>query len=218
MSSIDLGPEELMGALLEAEGGAIFTTGIILLIMIMLSVLAPLLVVGYFLFSFGLFTMAKKRNIENAWVAFIPFGQFYILGKLVAPLRFGETEVPNPPIVLLIAVLASFALNFIPLIGQLIALAVFVLVMFALYRLYEMYSKNALLYTILSVIGLFPIFVFILRNNKAKGRKKEEKTEKEIEKELIALRKREEEDEEAEEDELDDFDEEGDEDDDEKKE
>ncbi len=226
----DFNPEELMAGyadLMEqaaaVHGETLFTAGMFALAgMIMFFVLAPLFIAGYVLLSIGLFTMAKKRNIENAWIAFVPFGQFYILGKLVAPLKFGETEVPNPPIVLLVAVLASFVLNFIPLIGQLIALAVFVLVLFALYRLYEMYSKNALLYTILSVIGLFPLFVFILRNKNiedVKEEKKEDKKENEATKEeKNDVDDVEKEEEDVIEEELDDFEEEEDEDDDEKKE
>ncbi len=216
----DFNPEELMAEyadLMEQaaaiQGETLFAASAFALMgVVMLFVLIPLFIAGYVLLSIGLFTMAKKRNIENAWIAFVPFGQLYILGKLVTPLKLGETEVPNPPITLLLAVVASVVLGFIPLIGQLISLAVFVLVLFALYRLYEMYSKSALLYTILSVIGLSPIFVFILRNNKLRGKgddDEEEETEGvkddvkvEVEEKVV------EEVVEVKEDELDDFDDE----------
>ncbi len=184
----EFNPEELMRQqteLMEQFGTmpaeAVVMSGLFALFgVVMLFVLVPLFIAAYILLSIGLFTMAKKRNVENAWIAFIPiFGHLYMLGKLVTPLKFGETEIPNPPIFLLVGAIVSIVLNFIPLIGQLISLAFFVLVLFAFYRLYEMYSENALLYTILSVIGLSPIFVFILRNKDVKGKKKEEKKEEE---------------------------------------
>ena len=36
--------------------------------------------VGYVLLAFGLYTVAKRRGVRNPWLAWIPFGQSWMLG------------------------------------------------------------------------------------------------------------------------------------------
>jgi len=40
-------------------------------------------VAAYVLASLGLMKLAENRRIENPWLAWIPFGNLFILGKLV---------------------------------------------------------------------------------------------------------------------------------------
>jgi hypothetical protein len=48
----------------------------------------------YLLMAWSLYVMASKRNIEYAWLAFIPFANYYILGKLVGDVSVGTYPVP----------------------------------------------------------------------------------------------------------------------------
>lgn len=38
--------------------------------------------IAYLYFAFALFTIANKTNTANAWLAFIPFGNIYIMTKI----------------------------------------------------------------------------------------------------------------------------------------
>lgn len=119
----------------------------------------------YLAFAFGLMTIAKRRGIDNAFLAFIPFAQLYILGQVIRELKIFSYDVPQPELVLPIAALVASFGGAIPLIGWLLPLANLVLLLGAYYALYEIYSPgNALIYTILSpFIG--PFLVFAIRNN-----------------------------------------------------
>lgn len=55
---------------------------------ICLSVAAGLYLIGLLFGGFGLMTMAKRRDVKNWWIGFLPFGNTYLLGKLA-----GETDV-----------------------------------------------------------------------------------------------------------------------------
>lgn len=47
-----------------------------------LTVIIIVCAVFYFFFAFGLYTMAKRRQIEYPWLAWIPIVMFYTVGKL----------------------------------------------------------------------------------------------------------------------------------------
>jgi len=133
------------------------------------SLLIIVLAIGsYVLAALGLYTMAKRRNIENPWVAWIPVAQMYILGKLIRTLNIGSYEVPQVELVLPGIAIAGVVLGAIPLIGTVIAIASAVVSLFAIYKLYNMYRPDqATLYLILSIVIPFmgPVFLFLMRND-----------------------------------------------------
>ena len=126
-------------------------------------------IAAYVFTSLGLMTLAKNKGIENAWLAWIPIGNLYILGKIVKNVKIGSWEIPQLEVVLPIASVAVAILSFIPVLGFLIAIAAAVLSGFVLYKLFSMYRpEQAVLFTVLSfILGLFWIFVFIIRNDQA---------------------------------------------------
>ena len=124
-------------------------------------------VVFYVLKSLGLYNMAVNRNMENPWLAWIPIGDLYILGSLVGEMEIFGYKLTNLGIVTLAVMIGGMILSMIPFLGLIFSLAVAVYAIFLIYNLFQNYSpNNAVLYTILSIIlGLFPIFIFIVRNN-----------------------------------------------------
>ncbi len=123
---------------------------------------------SYVLAALGLYTMAQNRQLENAWVAWIPVAQLYILGKLIRTLNIGGYEIPQIELVLPGVAVAGVVLGAIPLIGTLIAIASAVVSLFALYKLYSMHRpEQATLYMILSVVIPFmgPVFIYMIRND-----------------------------------------------------
>lgn len=119
----------------------------------------------YIAFAMGLMTLAKRRGIENAFLAFIPVANLYIMGLLIKELKIFSFDVPSPELVLPGASLAAMFLGGIPLIGWLLSLAYLVLIFGAIYTLFNIYvPQSATLYTILSpFVG--PFLVFMIRNN-----------------------------------------------------
>mgnify|MGYP001057351024 FL=1 len=139
---------------------AIFGTFFLAIILIGLA--------SYVLTAFGLFTMAKNRNIENAWVAWVPVAQLYILGKLIKTLDIAGYEIPQVELALPGIAVAGTVFSGVPLIGTLASIASLVIGLFALHKLYTLYRPDqATLYIILSIVLPFmgPIFIFLMRND-----------------------------------------------------
>ncbi|WP_341875882.1 hypothetical protein [Defluviitalea saccharophila] len=134
------------------------------------GVIFILLVIGlifYILKSIGLFGMAKKAGIQNAWLAWIPVGDQYITGKLVGKINLFNNEINNLEIILPIVNIITFALARKSFLGGLITTAFAVLNFVVLYYLYKKYKGDkAVGMLILSIIipVMAPIFLFTLRN------------------------------------------------------
>lgn len=125
-------------------------------------------IVLYLLFSFGLYTMANKRNIENPWIAFIPLAQLYTMGELIGPVKIANFDVDQPGLYLLAGAVGLWVLSLIPLLGIIFSLATAVLMGGALYFLFSRYTTDStpIILTVVSILFLIPgpIIVFVLRN------------------------------------------------------
>lgn len=125
-------------------------------------------VVIYVLGSIGLYTMAKNKRIENAWLAWIPIVQLYIMGKIIRTLKIGEYEIPQVEVVLPLIAVGGTIFSPIPLIGGLIGIVALIIELFALHKLFTIYRPDqAIVYLIISVVLPFmgPVFIFIMRND-----------------------------------------------------
>ena len=124
-------------------------------------------IIAYVMFSLGLMTLAKNKGIENAWLAWIPIGNLFILGKIVETVDIGTWKIPRLDIILPVSVPAMCLLNLIPVIGWILSIAYAVFLGFVLYKLFMKYRPaQAVLYTVLSVVlGLVWVFVFVIRND-----------------------------------------------------
>ena len=122
------------------------------------------MVVGlvYYVFtSLGLYRMAKSSNLENSWLAWIPFGNTYIIGSIVEEIDFMGQHITNLGIIFLLSPfivgIASCILSIIPILGWIASFALNILyLVFSVSVLYRMFKcfvgESATLYTILSVI------------------------------------------------------------------
>lgn len=70
-------------------------------------------VISFVLMAIGLFMMAKKLQLTNAWVAFIPIGQIYVLGKIIGVLPLRRKIHPSAATRLLTFELITYALTYI---------------------------------------------------------------------------------------------------------
>ena len=157
----------------------------------------------YVLRSLGLYKLAKNRGIDNAWLAWLPVGDAYIMGYLSEASPFVQRKFPKMHIIFTSVMGGYFLITIISSLGMflssvplgpsgfnlfggygyislvlvfiyLIAIFVMVLLYFVLYHIYKTYDpQNAVLYTVLSVFGLSFIFLFVIRNKQPQTGQKE---------------------------------------------
>ena len=111
----------------------------------------------YVVAALALQAMAKKLDIENSWLAWIPIANAYLMGKVAGDeVTVFEKKIPKLSMVMLIVTIASAVLSSAPLIGPLASLASLVLAIIVTYKIYRIFAgSNAVLYTVIS----FVIFV-----------------------------------------------------------
>ena len=122
-------------------------------------------IAAYVLTALGLYKIAQKQGEPNAWLAWVPVAQLYIIGKIIAELKLGTLTIPRMDLVLPLGSVAVAIFSWIPVLGWLLALAYYAMFIYSLYLLFKKYvPDSAVLYTILSALGLFAIFIFIIRD------------------------------------------------------
>lgn len=120
----------------------------------------------YVLKSIGLMTMAANKGIENAWLAWIPVADLYIAGSILGEMDIFGNHLDNLGLWLPVVMFGGAILAMIPFIGMIFSLAIMLFFLLFAYNLFNLYTpEQATLYTILSIFGLWPIFIFIIRNN-----------------------------------------------------
>lgn len=126
------------------------------------------LILLYVFYSMGLYEMAAKRNIENAWLAWIPIGNYFIMGMIAKE----NSKLKNLEYILLgIGVLGFLCSIFIGSssgISKFLSILTLLLTFYALFIIYKSYSQYFIVMTIFTVITLgllAPFFVFAIRNN-----------------------------------------------------
>jgi len=124
-------------------------------------------IAAYVVTGYALFIMANNRGIANAWLAWVPIANLYILAQILRTLNIFGFEVPMFTLVYPAAAVVVGLLGRVAFIGGLLGLAYFILSIAALNKLYRMYAPaNATLYTILSLFGIpAPIILYMIRNN-----------------------------------------------------
>lgn len=130
-------------------------------------VLLAIGVIFYVLKSIGLATLAANRGIENSWLAWIPIADLYIMGLLLGEMDFFGYRITNLGLWFPVVIVVGSFLADMHYIGWLFSLALLVFGIMFIYKLFSMYTDQALLYTLLStLLGLLPVFLFLIRNNK----------------------------------------------------
>lgn len=120
---------------------------------ILMIILILLGVVSYFLSSISLMKLAQRDGIEEAWLAWIPIGNLYIIGKLIKTIEFGGNSYEKAELILPGGLLAGMVLAKMPLIGSLANIAIGVLTLYGLFLLYKRYAPEKVMkYMIISIL------------------------------------------------------------------
>ncbi|NSL51029.1 hypothetical protein [Calidifontibacillus erzurumensis] len=136
-----------------------------------LFLLFVFLLVFYILGAIGLYSMAKRANVGNEWLAFIPIGNAYIIGDLIDEKMKWFTIGKSGGIKLLIITIGTIVLNNIPVIGNIISILFVIFWLVVFHWLFEKYSESAVILTIVNIItaGIAsPFIIFALRNKEAR--------------------------------------------------
>ncbi len=140
----------------------IFVIGIVFLIVVLIGLLAL-----YIFSSLGIMKAAKKNGIPNAWIAFIPYGRDYIIGKLGFEVYPEESKrIPALTWVL-------FGLSVAPLIldtkyDGLLIIGITVLNAMAFYNMFKVIvPENSAMFTIFTILvgNLGGVFLYSFKNN-----------------------------------------------------
>lgn len=129
-------------------------------IAIFLIVLLVLISIVMYIFgALGLMALAKKNKLDNPWLAFIPIGSSYLLGKLGFEVYSSKKE-KNPTLtwILFGASLASCIGSFLENIASIVTIVFMVLAYNRIYK--NIVPQSATKYTILSFFfGGIPFYV-----------------------------------------------------------
>lgn len=123
----------------------------------------------YLLGAIGLYKMGKNANVEYSWLAFVPFFNFYVVGKIIRKIKLGKITIGKPELFLpLCVVILSLLSSFDSIIASLIALLLWIILFVIMpYNLFKLYRRDkATLYTVISLLipGAYSVLLFILRN------------------------------------------------------
>ena len=172
-------PEQI--ANLSAQG--IIGT-IVLVFLGIVAAAAVLGIINYVIHALGIFKLAKKTDVKLPWLAWIPYAQYFTMGKVVeqCDTRIGKTPkswgkillIANIGATIACAVLTGIAnlINLIiPLLGipfamlsSAVSIAAFVLVCIGLWKIYREFFKkpaNIILFVVGIVLNIYPIITLI---------------------------------------------------------
>lgn len=127
--------------------------GIIGLGSILLLLLGGLVaIVCYFLSCLAIMKMADNAGIEEKWLAWIPVGNFYIIGKLINKIEFGDKTFEQAELILPAIFVISLILRRIGFIGSLANFMMWLVTLYSFYMLYKRYAPDKVTkYMIISV-------------------------------------------------------------------
>ena len=138
-----------------------FFGGLSILIIFLGFVFIIFAVIVYVFGSLGIMEVAKKNNIANPWLAFIPVANSYLLGKLGFEVYSNDEEKNTTfPWIMLGLAVFNFIANGESTLSSLANLALSVFATISYYRIYKCLTKKYVMYTVLSFFfGVIPLFM-----------------------------------------------------------
>lgn len=158
---------DFQSGLSEFLGSAV-GAGIITALVFALIILIALAVVMYIFESLAIYRIAKNRGIENPWLAWIPIGSAWIVGKIGDYYLEREGNGGKNLAVWLICIQAAgVVLSWVPFLPYVTSVAATVLMYICIYKFYQSVApKNATVMLVLSIIFsvALPFILFANRN------------------------------------------------------
>lgn len=116
----------------------------------------------YGLTAFSLYRIAKNNQIRYAWLAWIPFVQFSLIGAVIEEYRIFNRTIPHAEWIILLLSCSGLISTFVPFFGWAIALAMNLLRLLFLHKFFTMLApERAGVYTLLCVFGNIPLAIIL---------------------------------------------------------
>lgn len=157
-------------------------------ILLFLAVLFAIAIIFLWVFdSLGLMNLAKRKNIPNPWLAFLPVGQSYIIAKLGFE-NYLPTRKRNTTFVWITLGLAAATIILDKDSGELGTLAFYGTWFFESWAFYNIFKvlhpKNAIVYTVFTVLShglLGGLFIYLMNDEFLVNEPQEDNEENSIE-------------------------------------
>ncbi len=115
----------------------------------------------YLAIGFSLYRIAKNHHISYSWIAFIPIGQFALIGALCEEYILWDVRLRPLPLVMVgLALLDSVYIGGI--LGVALSLAVSLLTALIFHKFFYLFDpQRAFIYAALSLLGGLPIAIIL---------------------------------------------------------
>lgn len=90
----------------------------LIVFVIIIGIILLLSLATWVLYSLGLYKLAKNKGMDNAWLAWIPIANYYVLGSVAKEAPFIKKHIPRLDIILPIVSVAIIAISWIVSISQ----------------------------------------------------------------------------------------------------
>ena len=147
---------------MDILGGFLAGLGVLLFVLMAIGILS------YVLFAVGLHTVGERHGVDNAYFAWIPILQYYVLGAVIDHVSIFGQKIDELKWILPGLSVATFILGGVPVLGTLIAIATLVISIVALHKFLEMQGSSSPIGVIVASLFIplvLPIVVFNLRHN-----------------------------------------------------
>ena len=137
----------------------------------------------YVFSSLGVMCLAKKNNLDNTWMAFIPVARSYLIAKMGYELYVPSSKKNSTLTWVTLGVAAASFLFGDKDSAYVLNLALLVLESIAFYNIFKALKKNEVLYTVFTVLTggtLGGIFLYASHNDIKETPFKEEKKENDV--------------------------------------
>lgn len=122
-------------------------------------------IIAYVMLSFGLYQAAQKRNMQFAWMAWVPLARYYLLGTMLRNELSVTLHTRIPYFHYILPVASALPVLVAGPFSWLITLAVYALVVMAYIALFRQYGEaSAVIYGVLAglpfleIVGSFLVF------------------------------------------------------------
>ncbi|WP_078577737.1 hypothetical protein [Salipaludibacillus agaradhaerens] len=121
----------------------------------------------FILLAFALRRIAVREERTHAWMAFVPFMNFYLLGEMARD-ESDKSWMKEIPLILLFGSIVYLVFPIVPVIGMLYPLCFNGLILYASYLIFNKYSHSAMPLLIICIVTFgiaIPFILFAIRNN-----------------------------------------------------
>lgn len=123
-------------------------------------------VATYILTALALYPIAKRNGVKNAWLAFVPVAQYYIIGDICEDYKIFGKWISKLGLVFCGIIIIRFIMNY-GMVAYIIDLAAMFAMLLIIHKFFSLFvPEKALIYTIISALGMFAmsIVLYIIRN------------------------------------------------------